>query len=1074
MARTAPNSPLLSPAIPDKFKLPIFLTLIAAGLAGNYFKYPIFLNTDFLFGSIFAMLALQLFGSGRGILAAAIIACYTYFIWNHPYIIIISTAEVAAVSWLMTRRKMGMVLADMLYWLIIGIPLILFLYIFIMHVSFSHASFVMTKQALNGITNALAARLIFSFYVLRSRSAQISYRDIVYNLLVFFVLWPTLILLAVSSKDDFGSTDRNIRSALMRDSLHLTFSLDTWLEDRKTSIVNLAEMAGSKYPQHVQPYLELVKKSDANFQRVGLLNSESITTAYMPLLDELGQNNIGRNYTDRPFIQNLKLTLKPMLSEVLMSKVGNPRPIVSMLVPVVIRGEYGGYAIGVLSMKQIQEELDQNTVGNDTLYTLIDKNDKVIMSNNAAQKIMAPFARGKGTLEPLGNGISQWVPALSANMPISERWKNSFYVAETPVGKMSEWRLILEQPVAPFQKALYDSYAGKMTMLLLILLGALTLAELLSRKIVVDLGKLSTLTNNLPVRLMTHSKETVWPESGIAEINNLVSNFSQMEGLLSDQFNNIIQVNASLEEQTLQVVKYEKELRFIINNVPAGVCFVNERRLQFVNTSFDLIFGYEAGTTKGMETVAFHSISESYERNVQKAYAAVAAGGIYSSEEEMKKSDGSLFWCNIRGQAINVENPGEGSLWMIEDITERKIAETEKLALERQTFHSQKLESLGVLAGGIAHDFNNLLQSILGNVELAIRELPTDSSPRKFIDCAMDSARSAARLTSLMLAYAGKGLVTKKELCLNDLVRKNSELLKTAASPSVSVEFHLPEGLPAIMADESQLQQVVMNLITNAAESINNQSGLVRLSTGTRGCDREFLAASLLEVKQEQGEYLFLEVSDNGCGMDEDTVGRLFEPFFTTKFTGRGLGMSAVMGIMKSHHGALFVESEPGRGTTFRAYFPVSQTALPATVSEPAANLPERATSQEKGPSRLALVVDDEKAVLRVCSKMVSLCGFTVITACDGIDAVAKFREHAAEITVVVMDLTMPKMDGIAAMGEIYRIRPDARVILSSGFNEEELCERVTDQAPSGFIRKPYSMNVLETELNRVIQVKSH
>ena len=1070
MARTAPNSPLLSPAIPDKFKVPIFLTLIAAGLAGNYFKYPIFLNTDFLFGSIFAMLALQLFGSGRGILAAAIIACYTYFIWNHPYIIIISTAEVAAVSWLMTRRKIGMVLADMFYWLIIGIPLILFLYIFIMHVSFSHACFVMTKQALNGITNALAARLIFSFYVLRSRSSQISYRDIVYNLLVFFVLFPTLILLAVSSRDDFAVTDRNIRIALMQDSLHLTSSLDAWLNNRKSSIVNLAEMAASKSPQQMQPYLELVKKSDANFQKVGLLSREAITIAYMPLFDELGQSNLGINFTDRPFIQNLKLTLRPMLSEVVMGKMGNPKPVVSMLVPVVVSGEYGGYAIGVLSMKQIQEELDLTTVANDTLYTLIDKNGKVIMSNNTAQKVMAPFARGKGALEHLKKGISQWVPALSANNPISERWKNSFYVAETTVGHMSEWRLILEQPVAPFQKALFQSYTGKLTMLLLVLLGALALAELLSRKIVVDLGKLGILTNKLSVRLMTDSKEISWPESGIIEINSLVSNFMEMAGSLSDQFNNIIQINTSLEEQTLQVVKYENELRIILNNVPAGVCFLNKRNLLFVNTNFDLIFGYEIGTTIGMKTAAFHSCIESYERIGQEAYTAIAAGGIYSTEVEMKRRDGSLFWCCIRGQAINAENPGDGSLWMLQDITERKASEAEKLALERQILHSQKLESLGVMAGGIAHDFNNLLQSILGNIELALTELPPDSSPHKLIDYAMDSARSAAKLTNLMLTYAGKGLVTKKNLSLNGLVRKNVALLKTAASPSVSVELQLPEGLPAVLADEAQLQQVVMNLVVNAAESIETQRGFIRITTGVRNCDQELLAASLLEEKAEPGEYLFLEVSDNGCGMGKDTIKRLFEPFFTTKFTGRGLGMSAVMGIMKSHNGALFVESEAGSGTTFRAFFPASETALPAAVSEPVTTPPARVADFDKHPSRLALVVDDEKAVLKICTKMVSLCGFTVMTASDGIDAVTKFRERADEITVVVMDLTMPNMDGMTAMREIYSIRPDARVILSSGFSEEEIGKRITDQAPSGFIRKPYSMRVLEAEMIRVMQ----
>jgi CheY-like chemotaxis protein len=229
-----------------------------------------------------------------------------------------------------------------------------------------------------------------------------------------------------------------------------------------------------------------------------------------------------------------------------------------------------------------------------------------------------------------------------------------------------------------------------------------------------------------------------------------------------------------------------------------------------------------------------------------------------------------------------------------------------------------------------------------------------------------------------------------------------------------------------------------------------------------------------------------LEVKDNGCGMSEETVKRLFDPFFSTKLTGRGLGMSAVMGIMKSHGGALFVESEVSKGTTFRVLFPVTESAGPAATQphpdpdrlpegegilrEGTKSSPERCDIQEVQFSGLALLVDDEKNVLKTCTKMVKLCGFEVITACDGFDAVAKFREHANEIDVVLMDLTMPNMGGIEAMGEIYSTRRDARVILSSGFNKEELSGRIAGQPPSGFIRKPYSMGELEAELLRVMQ----
>ncbi|MGB9079927.1 MAG: ATP-binding protein, partial [Desulfuromonadaceae bacterium] len=381
----------------------------------------------------------------------------------------------------------------------------------------------------------------------------------------------------------------------------------------------------------------------------------------------------------------------------------------------------------------------------------------------------------------------------------------------------------------------------------------------------------------------------------------------------------------------------------------------------------------------------------------------------------------------------------------------------ERLDFERQMLHAQKLESLGVMAGGVAHDYNNLLQSILGNIELASMKLDPESEARNFLTNAINSGRHATHLTGLMLTYVGKGFINKTKLDLNKLVGENADMLRTAASPAVTIQLRLASELPAISADKAQIQQVVMNLVINAAESLLEQPGIVTLTTGVQRCEQTCLAASRLNEKPAPGRFLFLEVSDNGCGMSKETLQRLFDPFFTTKFTGRGLGMSAVMGIIRTHGGALFVESKPGSGTTFRALFPVPESALPATVHETIAPPPVQCSLPESPFSGVVLVVDDEKSVLKICTKMVTLCGFSAITACDGIDAVAKFREHADDIVVVLMDLTMPNMDGITAMSEICSIRPDIKVILSSGFSEEELGDRISSRAPSGFIRKPYS-----------------
>ena len=542
----------------NKFSITLFLALIVAGLAGNYLNYPIFLNVDFLFGSIFAMLALQLFGIGRGILAAAIIAGYTCILWNHPYAIIIMTAEVSVVGWLMGRRKMGMVLADTLFWLIIGTPLAYLFYHLVTHTPLSNIYIIIIKQAVNGIANALVARLIFTCYALRSRSSLMSYSEIIYNLLAFFVLCPALIMLTVGSRTDFDKTDRHIRTALIQNSRRVDQLLDTWVENRKSGILNLAEMAASRSPQQMQSYLEQAKKSDVNYQRVGLLDREATTVAFSPLVDELGQKNIGKNFADRPFIPLLKQTPKPMLSEVYMGKIGTPKPLVSVVAPVVISGEYGGYVIGVLDLEQIHTYLDNSVDENTSLYTLIDKNGTVIMTNRTDQTVMTPFVRGKGELNRLDKEISQWVPTLPSNTTTSERWENSFYIAETTIGDLTEWKLVLEQPVAPFQKALYDIYTGKLILLFLILLLSLALAEFLSRNTAVTLRQLRSLTYELPVRMAMDVKEIPWPASGIKEAQHLINNFMKMADSLSEQFNETRQINESLEQR---VEERTEELR---------------------------------------------------------------------------------------------------------------------------------------------------------------------------------------------------------------------------------------------------------------------------------------------------------------------------------------------------------------------------------------------------------------------------------------------------------------------------------------------------------------------------------
>lgn len=549
----------------NKYAAPFYLALIVAGLAGNYFKLPLFFSVDFLFGSIFSMLALQFFGFGRGVLAAAIIAGYTFVLWNHPYAIIIMTAETAVVGWLMCRKKMTLLTADAVFWIVIGMPLVCLFYYAVMKIPIHNTVIIMTKQTVNGLANALIARLLFTGYTLRTHAQLLSFREIISNMLAFFVLCPALIMLAIGSRTDFAETDSDIRALLIKDSQRLTDIIENWVESRKLPIENLAGLAATLSPAQIQPRLELVKTSDVNFLRIGLVDKDATITANFPPVDELDHNNIGKNFADRRFIPILKQTHKPMLSEVVMGRIGTPKPMVTMLAPVIKAGAYEGYVTGILNFDQIKMILDKSFDDKEMLYTLVDKNGNVIITNQHNQKVMQPFSHISGTLNRSPEGIFQWIPALPPSTPPTERWQKSYYVAESTIGNLAEWKLILEQPVAPFQKALYNRYSVRFTSLFMLLLGMLGLAIYVSHQLVSTTEKLRKLTGDLPARLVSDSPAIDWPQTTIAETNHLIGSFQEMSTAIQKYVIELKLLNDSLEQRvadrTQELQKSEEELR---------------------------------------------------------------------------------------------------------------------------------------------------------------------------------------------------------------------------------------------------------------------------------------------------------------------------------------------------------------------------------------------------------------------------------------------------------------------------------------------------------------------------------
>jgi signal transduction histidine kinase len=393
---------------------------------------------------------------------------------------------------------------------------------------------------------------------------------------------------------------------------------------------------------------------------------------------------------------------------------------------------------------------------------------------------------------------------------------------------------------------------------------------------------------------------------------------------------------------------------------------------------------------------------------------------------------------------------------------ERHAAEENRRQLEAQVQHAQKLESLGVMAGGIAHDFNNLLVAIMGNAGLALSEMPPDSPARDTVRDIETAAQRAAELTRQLLAYSGKGRFVVLPLDLNAIVDEMTHLFEVTVSKKAILRYDLSPGIPSVEGDATQLRQVIMNLILNASEALGDHGGTVTISTGAMVFSHGDLGRLPGGETLSHGTYAYVEVSDTGSGMPRETRDRIFEPFFTTKFTGRGLGLAAVMGIVRGHRGTIQVESAPGNGSRFRVLLPAAdEPAQP--VARP---VPAPTTVQVNGT---VLVADDEQSVRMLATKLLKRMGFEVIVAVDGAEAVRLFRERADRIGLVLLDMTMPEMGGEEVFTEIRRLCPDVKVILSSGYNEQEAIKGFAGRGLAGFLQKPYRLDELHAKVAEVL-----
>ena len=1045
-----------------------FAALTGLGLAGNYYRLPAFFSIDFLFGSIFSMLALQMLGARLGVASAIAASSITYVLWNHPYAIVIFAAEAIVVAFLTSRRRIGLVNADAIYWCVLGMPLVFLFYYQVMQLPLTNATVTMLKQAVNGIANALLARLIFFGLTYRLRQAAFSMREMIFNFLFMFVLLPSLAFIGIQSREEREELDQDIRESLQLTGRKTAASLEDWMQGHVRRVEFLAGQAGTQSVAHMQAALVQWKMVETDFLRVGLHDRNATIVAHSESVDELGQPYIGKNFADRPYIAHLQTLPAPFLSEVVTSKLSNPHPVVSVLAPVAAGGVYAGYVIGVLNLDHIGTLLDLNSrssLEQSLNYTLLDKNGKVIVSSNPKSKPLQPFARDPGAMISLQGGLAQWLPPSKKQVSLSERWKDAVYVYELPIGKTSEWKLVLELPVQPFQLKMYAQYTWTLLRLALVLALGLLLAHLLSRRIVTTLEELKRVTLDVPDRLSA-KEEIDWGESAILEIQSLIDNFKGMGRALQRKFEEAENFNAFLEQEvakrTRDLGAESLRLQTILETASDGIHILDEDgNLVQYSQSFLRILGYDK------EEAARLNVRDWDTKIPADQLAATVRALIRNGETfetQHRRKDGSVREVEINAKGVSLD--GKAFLYAsARDITERKKVERELIEARAVAEAADRAKS--EFLANMSHEIRTPLNGVIGNIQL-LEMSPLDQEQQGYMAAITQSSNNLLSLINDILDLskieAEKVVLEKVDFslraCFNNVVQ--TQLLRIA-SKGLALKVDIADAVPDVLVgDELRVKQILLNLLGNAVK-FTRQGGIT-------------LSAAL---RERSGNNAVIEicVTDTGVGIPKAAAREIFKPFvqadssITRRYGGSGLGLAICQRLSALMGGGINVESSEGAGSTFRVLlpFPLADCSAQAR-GVPAAAAP--APAVWTGAALKVLLAEDNEISQQFSAALLKKMGHRVTVVENGKQALAALESEHFDL--VLMDIQMPVMDGEQALALLrererdggahrpvialtaYALKGDAEKYLAAGFD--------------GYVSKPLEVRKLMEQMRQVME----
>ncbi|WP_168186470.1 response regulator [Hydrocoleum sp. CS-953] len=1092
--------------------------LIIIGYLGNYFKIHLFFGVDFLFGSIASLIVVYFYGTKWGTLAALIASTHTYFLWNHPYAIIIFTLEVMFVGVMLNRRGYkNMVLLDGIYWIVLGMPLVVLFYRFVLDFSQTQTLLLILKQSVNGFFNALIANLIITYLPIHKLAGfprekkYSSFQQTIFNLLMAFILFPALILTIFNGQHILDTIENDIQKELNVAKAPLANNLKYWYQQHLNAIAELAKI-GTQTPDSerdsLQKSISVIQKTFPSFLKIYVTDVSGDIIATQPEFNEVGESMFNLNISDKYNLKEIAKKLEPEITDVHRDKA-SITPHVGIAIPVVRNNQFAGIAYGSLDLSQVSKFLKLNTQVNGTEgieAILVDGDNYIIADSRSGVTIQE-----KLDLQETGNiyyngDIFKWQPK-TPGMPKMKRWKQSFYGVKVKISPDISWSLYIKQATAPYIEYLDRSYIKNLaTMQVIAILGLIT-SILLSKRLVAPMLKLAQVTTDLPQKLVSESVPTDLPQSRIAEINTLTVNFQLMAVALQEKFIEINHTNATLEkrvaERTEELNKKNEALSAEIIQRRRIESILSDREERYelaVSGTNDGIWDWNIHTNEvyysptwmrilGYEDNPLPHIYSTWADNVHPDDLEVALKDIqahlegktelYENTHRIKHQDRHYVWIFAKGKCIrDKQNKPSRLVGTITDITGKKQAEDElRIAKEEaEIANRSKSEFLATMS----HEIRTPMNAVIGMTGLL---LDTSLNPQQldFVEVIRNSGDALLILINDILDFSkiesDKLELEEQPFNLRTCIEECLDLLAPRATEKkLELAYLIDRQTPeVIVGDITRLRQVLVNLLSNGVKFTETGEVVVSVTASPQNLDlnssenRHCPIPNQTECTQPNTPCpifytIQFAVKDTGIGIPRDRRNRLFKPFSqvdastTRYYGGTGLGLAISKRLTEIMGGTMWVESELGVGSTF--FFTIVSPAVPSSSC----------LEQENGTEKLLenkhlLIVDDNATNREVLTLQSESLGMRSQAIASGEEAI-NVLQSGDKFDVAILDVQMPGMDGITLAREIRKLGScqDLPIVFLSSL-AQELSNTKANINATTYLNKPIKQSQIEKVL---------